>query len=202
MSRLTLNRAFLVCLAVVAAFWLSHALIATDMWPRWLYVIALPGMDVYRLVFAARNGYEGWLAALIVVPFSAVYWSLVLCAVSAAVRYAKRVWVGSAALDAQARVLNFFRMLKLGAIVSALVLLVAFEVAGPEFATPLWFDWFFFVLLPGDMANQLLPFAHFSGAPAIAFIAVSAAIAWTFVIVVIDSIVRLQKRRRSGLVVA
>jgi hypothetical protein len=74
MSRLTLNRAFLLCLAVVAAFWLSHALIATDMWPPpWLYVIALPGMDLYRLVFAARNGYEGWLAALIVVPFSAVY---------------------------------------------------------------------------------------------------------------------------------
>jgi len=188
---------------VITAFWLIRTLLgANNGPPRWLYVVALPGMDSYRLLFPARSGYDGWLGALIVVSCASVFWSLVLVGVSDAARYAAVAWMGPAARDEPARALGAMATLKLFALVSALVTLVVLQVAGSEFASILWFDWFFFVMLPGDVANQLLPFAHYSGSAAIAFIDVSAAIAWTALLVVIDTLLRIRQRRRSRPIVA
>ena len=64
------SRAFLITCTIVSAFWLGRMVFESDMWPTWLYVIALPGMDVYRLLFVGRSGYDGWIAATTVVGCS------------------------------------------------------------------------------------------------------------------------------------
>ncbi len=203
MIRPAFRLTFPTMFALVAALWLIRlALDPENGPPSWTYILALPGMDMYRLVFPASTGYDGWMAALIVVTFATLYWSLVLVGLRSAAGYTARVWRASAARIDPTRRLSIGATLKLVALISALVSLIALEVAGPQFASPVWFDWFFFVLLPGDTANQLLPFAHFSGAAAIAFITAAAVCAWTAVILVIDGVVRVRNRWRDRPVVA
>lgn len=189
------SRPFLITCTIVSAFWLGRMVFESDMWPTWLYVIALPGMDVYRLLFAGRSGYGGWIAATTVTGVSTVFWYLVFGGVRAALRYVVRDWIGSRSSVAPSRTLDATTAIKLVAVITALVSLVALQIAGPPFPAPFWFFWMYFVLLPGDMVNQLLPMARFSGAAAGVFIALSAGVFWTGCLVAIDVLVRFLRRR-------
>lgn len=189
------SRAFLITCTIVSAFWLGRMVFESDMWPTWLYVIALPGMDVYRLLFVGRSGYDGWIAATTVIGVSTVFWYLVFVGIRTAVRYVVREWMGTRPLVAPSRTLDATSVVKLVAVTTAFVSLVALQIAGPPFPAPFWFFWMYFVLLPGDMANQLLPMARFSGTAAGVFIALSAGLFWTGCLVAIDTLVRVRKRR-------
>lgn len=81
-------------------------------------------------------------------------------------------------------------------LVTGLVLLAILSIAGPSYPAVLPLDVVYFVLLPGHAANQLLPFARFGGASAIAFVGGCAWSVWMLLALALGSAVGRWRRSR------